>query len=278
MATDYSWVGPLITAGLNYYGDKKNRDKFGETQELPLTESEQWQFDKQKELYDYSPARDYVGQSAHGMMQGIQGNMSAQNPQFASGAMKDFKMPQFNAPIDFSNLPKFWEKGAYTGGGGAAGGGAASPAPTTGSGGGLGLGATGVDNLPTLGVPLKQAPEQNYTGELLPGSFDPDAMFHGSDAWQSMSEADRRGGLELKTGQPGDIGSAEGQSWLSRAGQWLAARAPQIGWAAAAAVAGSLFGPLGAAVVNAAKGIAGSGQPSGGGDPFEGSGLYGEGQ
>lgn len=81
---------------------------------IPLTPEQQWRFDRGRELFNYSPTRDYVGSYSHQFLQQLNGpngigaigqnhqwlSPNMQNQQFAGG----FRFPT----VDMSNLPQPW--------------------------------------------------------------------------------------------------------------------------------------------------------------------------
>jgi hypothetical protein len=81
---------------------------------IPLTPEQQWRFDRGRELYNYSPTRDYVGSYSHQFLQGLNGpngiGAIGQNHQWLSPNMQNqsfaggFRFPQ----VDMSNLPQPW--------------------------------------------------------------------------------------------------------------------------------------------------------------------------
>lgn len=81
---------------------------------VPLTPEQQWRFDRGRELFNYSPMRDYVGQYSHQFLQGLNGpnGLSApgQNHRWLSPNMQGQSFAggiQFPR-INMSNMPQYW--------------------------------------------------------------------------------------------------------------------------------------------------------------------------
>lgn len=98
----------MIQAALQIYNNQHG-NKTPNFYEVPPTESEKWLLDRQKELYNYSPARDYISSYADQWLKGL--NMNPENFKFMSGELSGqpfaggIKMPT----IDFSKMPQYWK-------------------------------------------------------------------------------------------------------------------------------------------------------------------------
>lgn len=74
--------------------DKEN-NKPPTFQQAPLTEQEQWLFDRQKELYGYSPTRDYISSYGDSFIKSVNapGGVGDASPNYASPFMKGSQLP-----------------------------------------------------------------------------------------------------------------------------------------------------------------------------------------
>lgn len=106
MAVDYA---AIISAALQYFGQKERDKKAGDSKPLPLSPEEQWKFDRQKENYAYDPSRHYTNEYASQLLEGINkpGGSANYQPEYRSEYFKGQTMPK--APsFDFSSMPKYW--------------------------------------------------------------------------------------------------------------------------------------------------------------------------
>jgi hypothetical protein len=145
---DDIWGAAMMMYLQNQQNNRDNRAP--QMTPVPLTPEQQWRFDRGKELFNYSPTRDYVGSYSHQFLQGLNGpngiGAIGQNHQWLSPNMQGqqlaggFRMPQ----VDMSNLPQPWTYNRPDGTGqqrpgqpGGAGQGPGAPAgPRPGGGGG----------------------------------------------------------------------------------------------------------------------------------------------
>jgi len=117
MAEGKSWWdtygNDATAAALAIYNQQQSK-KDPKFTNVPLTPEEQWRFDRGKELFDYSPTRDFVGQYGTGFLKSLNSlPNAAKGVQFASPQMKGqqlaggFEFPQW----DFDKMPQPWREG-----------------------------------------------------------------------------------------------------------------------------------------------------------------------
>lgn len=91
-----------------YNDSKKRADRDPKFYDIPMSESEKWRFDRGKELYEYSPMRDYIGRYAHSQ---LQGNQIPQMPTFRSNYMQNQPfMGGYQMPTPDTSGPQYWTR------------------------------------------------------------------------------------------------------------------------------------------------------------------------
>jgi hypothetical protein len=114
--TGFNW-GDALNAAMQLYmyqDQKKRADRDPTFIQVPPTPEETWRFDKTKELFNYSPTRDYMGTFANSFLTGMNGMTKAPDFGFVSPALKGQKpfggmqMPDFAGAL--ANAPQSWTK------------------------------------------------------------------------------------------------------------------------------------------------------------------------
>jgi hypothetical protein len=113
MANTGSWVdwAALIA---QIYGDRKQRERQGDSKPIPMSPEERRVYDEQWNIYRYSPDRHYKMETAHQAMKGMDPNAFKFNPQSDYFKGTGFKLPEI-PKMDWSQVPAYW-RDIYTAG------------------------------------------------------------------------------------------------------------------------------------------------------------------
>src|SRR5688500_12439373 len=66
----------MMSAAMIYWMQQQQNQRDNRAPQMtpvPLTPEQQWRFDRGRELFNYSPMRDYVGQYSHQFLEGLNG-------------------------------------------------------------------------------------------------------------------------------------------------------------------------------------------------------------
>jgi hypothetical protein len=106
MANTGSWVdwAALIA---QIYGDRKQRERQGDSKPIPMSPEERRVYDEQWNIYRYSPDRHYKMETAHQAIKGMDPNAFRFNPQSDYFKGTGFKLPEI-PKMDWSQVPLYW--------------------------------------------------------------------------------------------------------------------------------------------------------------------------
>jgi hypothetical protein len=106
----YDWASLFASI----YGDRKDRERQGDSKPIPMSPEERRVYDEQWNQYRYSPARHFTNETAFQALQGMDPNAYKFNPQSEYFKGTGFKLPEI-PKIDWSQVPKYWRDIYQTG-------------------------------------------------------------------------------------------------------------------------------------------------------------------
>jgi hypothetical protein len=106
----YDWASLIASI----YGDRKDRERQGDSKPIPMSPEERRVYDEQWNQYRYSPARHFTNETAFQALQGMDPNAYKFNPQSEYFKGTGFKLPEI-PKIDWSQVPKYWRDIYQTG-------------------------------------------------------------------------------------------------------------------------------------------------------------------